>query len=167
MTELLDRHAGDPCRHVSLASALDCAAFERCQELCVEAVVAALYAIMCGRWLRVAHQFLAELLCKQPLTNLLARRGQIERNGDISVEGSQGFIIERLRQRMQAVKTVRPAANDDDAVEPRFESFDQTGEIVRFGYAGQLQRAEKRLEVTGIKNSPVPQSSLTKFSAPA
>ena len=93
----------------------------------------ALNAVMCSRGLRIARQLFAEFSCKQPpLADLLARRVQIRGNGAIRVEGPQRFIIERLRQRMQAVQPVRPAADDHDTIKPRIECIDQASEIIKF-----------------------------------
>jgi hypothetical protein len=60
----------------------------------------------------------------------------MKRDGDVGVEGSERLVVERLRQRVQAVEAVCPAADDDDVVEPRVEGFYQAGEIFDIGWAG-------------------------------
>ena len=115
-------------------SAFDCAALKRRQKLRVKAVVSALDPVVRSRRLHIAHQLFAEVPFKQARANLLAGSGQIERDGDVGVECSERLVVERLRERVQAVEAVCPATDDDDLVEPRFEGFDQAREILDIGW---------------------------------
>jgi hypothetical protein len=58
------------------------------------------------------------------LPNLVSARGQLRRNGNIGIQGSQGLRVKRLRQRMQAVEPMRPAADDNNLIEPRMQGVD-------------------------------------------
>jgi hypothetical protein len=86
-----------------------------------------------GRRLHIAHQLFTEVPFEQPRANLPAGSGQIERDSDVGIEGSEGLVFERLRERVQAVEAVCSAADDDDLIEPGVEGFDQACEMLGIG----------------------------------
>jgi hypothetical protein len=61
-------------------------------------------------------QLLTEVPFKQPRTNLFAGGGQLERDSDVGVEGSERLVFKRLRERVQAVESVCPTTDDDDLI---------------------------------------------------
>ena len=86
---------------------------------------------MRGRRLHIAHQLFTEVPFEQPRANLPAGSGQIERDSDVGIEGSERLVFERLRERVQAVEAVCPTTDDDDLVEPGGASVDAPGGEVR------------------------------------
>src|SRR5258708_39786265 len=66
-----------------------------------------------------------------------------KRDGNVGVQGSQRFVVEGLRERVQPIEAVCPPTNDDDPLEPRIEGFDQTREILDIGFAGPYRFSSK------------------------
>ena len=112
MPELLRGDSGNFGRRIAFASRFYGPAYQRRQKLCVETAVAAGDVVVCRWWLHLSHQIFTKAIFRQTLPNLLSGRGQLRLNGNLGIQGSQGFIVKRLRQRMQAVEPVRSAAEE-------------------------------------------------------
>lgn len=135
MPELLRGDSGNLRGRIAFASTFYRSSDQWGQKLCVETTVVGGDVVVCRWRLHLPHQLFAKAIFEQTLPNL-SGRGQLRRNGNIGIQGSQGFIVKRLRQRMQAVEPVRPAADDNNLIEPRIQGVDQTREMFDVGVGG-------------------------------
>jgi hypothetical protein len=127
--EFLGRHTGDGHGGVPLPIALIYAAFQGRQELRIEAGLSLDQVVMRCRWPRLSAHLLLKAVRDQTIVDVLSRNRQLRRDGNVRVEGSKRLVFQRLRQRMQPIEAVRPAADQHDLVESRIQRLDQPCEV--------------------------------------
>jgi hypothetical protein len=103
-------------------------ACKRRNEFCVELNAGIGQPIVrCWR-LVVAYKLRFKSIRGEPLINLVARDFESRGKSDVGVERCQRFVSQLLRQRMQSVQAVRPAANNNGLIQPRPERLNQPRE---------------------------------------